>query len=333
MDGGTESRRAAEHLLEEDARLDAAQEDERRDCGDVDARREQVDRHDDARIRFVLEVLHGLAYLLLVAILDGARDLADGVGRCHAFIELPEQAHDEVGVLVVRGEDHHLPLRGLRRVEILGNLLEHFPVEVLGDDLAIEVVDVEVELILELRAIEEFARLRVDHRDLLPFLVVDALRRELRLDVDGRIVVDEVAVDDGLAVGIREDGRAEDLRRVQCRRGRQRDLHGVEVLDDIAVLAQIVALVAVEGRVLAHIAVEDVAAVRFVDDDEVEVRDGWHRLAFLIEDAAHEALDRRDLHARLTLDGGIVGDALDVVDLCECLELGELDLAKGVLCL
>ena len=62
----------------------------------------------------------------------------------------------------------------------------------------------------------------------------------------GRLVVDEEAVDDGLAVRVGEDGRAEDLRRVQRGRRRQADLHRVEVIEHAAVLRDVVVLVAEE---------------------------------------------------------------------------------------
>ena len=45
------ARAAAEHLLEEDAGLHRAQEDDELEVGDVDAGGEQVDGDDDARVR------------------------------------------------------------------------------------------------------------------------------------------------------------------------------------------------------------------------------------------------------------------------------------------
>ena len=144
-------------------------------------------------------------------------------------------------------------------------------------------------------------------------------------------MVDEVAVDDGFAVGVGEDGRAEDLRRVERGGGGEGDLHGVEVVDDAPVFAEVVALVAVEELVVGHVFVEEVAAVGFVDDDEVEVADGGGGTFLAVEDAAHEALHGRDLEARFACGLRVVRDALDVVDLREGLELGELDLAEGVL--
>ena len=53
-------RAAAEHLLEQDARLDRAQEDDELEVGDVDAGRQQVDGDDDRRVRAVAELADAL---------------------------------------------------------------------------------------------------------------------------------------------------------------------------------------------------------------------------------------------------------------------------------
>ena len=54
------ARAAAEHLLEQDARLHRPQEDDELQVGDVDAGREQIDRDDDARVRPVAELADSL---------------------------------------------------------------------------------------------------------------------------------------------------------------------------------------------------------------------------------------------------------------------------------
>ena len=276
-------------------------------------------------------MLDGFADFLLAAVLDGAGDFPDGGGGGLSLIDLAQQADDEVGVLVVLGEDEHFPLLALGRVEVFRDFPEDGAVEALGDDGAVEVAEVEVQLVGEGGAVFNLAGLGVEQDGGVALFVVDAVFAELGRDVDGGVVIDEVAVDDGFAVGVGEDGRAEDLRRVE-RGGRgEGDLHGVEVVDDAPVFAEVVALVAVEELVVGHVFVEDVAAVGFVDDDEVEVADGGGGAFLAVEDAAHEALHGRDLEARLARERRVVADALDVVDLREGLELGELDLAEGVL--
>ena len=47
---------------------------------------------------------------------------------------------------------------------------------------------------------------RVDHLDLFTLLELDPGLAECRRDLDGRLMIDEIAVDHGLAVGILEDG-------------------------------------------------------------------------------------------------------------------------------
>ena len=91
-------------------------------------------------------------------------------------------------------------------------------------------------------------------------------------DLHRRLVVDQVAVDDGLAVAVGVDRRAEDLRGVQGRRGGEADLDRVEVVEHAAVLGDVV-LVAAEAQLgVGQLAVEQIAAVALVHDDAVVLR-------------------------------------------------------------
>ena len=63
-----------EHLVEEDAAVHPAQEDEVADLGHVDAGREQVDGDGDVRVALVLVAADELQRLV-----GGAGDLHDGV--------------------------------------------------------------------------------------------------------------------------------------------------------------------------------------------------------------------------------------------------------------
>ena len=69
-----QARRAAEHLLEEDAAVDPAQEHEVADLGHVDAGGQQVDGDRDVRIALVLVAADQLQRLV-----GGAGDLDDGI--------------------------------------------------------------------------------------------------------------------------------------------------------------------------------------------------------------------------------------------------------------
>ncbi len=93
-----------------------------------------------------------------------------------------------------------------------------------------------------------------------------------------------------------------------------------------AVLGDIVGLAA-EGQLLAHLAVQRVAAVAFVDHDAVVGVDRQRLLA--VENPPHQALDGGDLHPGVGI-GLQVTQALQVVDRGERLAGLEHDVAKGI---
>ena len=96
---------AAEHLLEEDARLHRPQEDDELQVGDVHAGRQQVDGDDDAGVRAVAELADALQRPV-----DAAGDLRDE--RLAAAEDVAGQVDELVGVRGVRqvvgGEDQGL---------------------------------------------------------------------------------------------------------------------------------------------------------------------------------------------------------------------------------
>ena len=182
-----------------------------------------------------------------------------------------EQALDHVGVGVGGAEDQRLLFA--EGVDLLGQLLADDAVEVLVDDAPVEALDLEVELVLELGGLD-LAGGKVQGLDLLALGELNAVAAEQRLVADGRLVVDEPVVDDGLAVRVGEDGLAEDLRGVARRRGREADMHGVEVVEHAAVAGQVLRSVAHGELAFGHVLVERVAAVGLVDDDAVVGVDG-----------------------------------------------------------
>lgn len=54
--------------------------------------------------------------------------------------------------------------------------------------------------------------------------------------------------------------------------------------------------------------------MRFVDDDEVKIRNRGHRVRFVIENPAHHALNRRDLDTRFALEVCVIAETLNVID-------------------
>ena len=110
-------------------------------------------------------------------------------------------------------------------------------------------------------------------------------------------MVDQVAVDHGLAIGVGEDRVAEDVGRVQRRRGGQADLHGVEIFQHAPVFRDVVLLAPEAQFGVRHLAVEQIAAVALVDDHQVVLVDG-RRLGRVggVEHPLDQPLDGADVH-------------------------------------
>ncbi len=213
------------------------------------------------------------------------------------------------------------------RVQLVGELLADDAVEVLVDDALVEALDLEIEFVFELGRLD-LAGGQVQRLDLLALGEVDALAAQQRLVADGRLVVDQPVVGDSLAVRVGEDGLAEDLGGVACRRGREADAHGVEVVEHAAVAGEVLGMVAHGQLAFGHVLVERVAAVGLVDDDAVV---GVHRRRRVAaEHALEHGLHGGHLHAGLGL-GGHVTQLGDVVDLGERLVLLQRGLVEGVL--
>src|SRR5207248_11254206 len=116
-------------------------------------------------------------------------------------------------------------------------------VEGFRDNLAVKILDIELDLVGGGEEIE-LAAVRVVHLHLFSHLPNDAGGGEFGSDLHWRLVIDKIAVDDGLAIAVGEDGRTEDLRGVQGWRGGEADLHRIEVVEHAAVLGNVVVIAA-----------------------------------------------------------------------------------------
>ncbi len=315
-----QARRTAEHLLVEDSATHATQEHEVADARDVDPGRQQIDGDGEARQPLVPEAENGLT-----DVIGRAGDLGDGVVvdvLPPRLQHLLEEAHRHVGVGVGHAEEERL--FGKARVDVSRDLLEHDPREALGDDAPIEVLDLEVDVVGEnLR--DRQLELGVEDEHLVVRPVVNAVLGQLRDDPDGRVVVHQKPVGNRLPVRVRVDRRAEDLGRVEGGRGREADLHRIEVVEDAAVRRDEVRLVAEQLLPVGEITIEKITAVALVDDDAVVFvhrGDGRQSLRVVVgtEDAAHHRLDGGDLQARVIVRLE-VADRLHIEDLGERPEL------------
>src|SRR5207248_1066479 len=80
----------------------------------------------------------------------------------------------------------------------------------------------------------DFATSRVQEVQLFVLLKHNASAGQHGLNSHGRLVIDQVAVDDRLSVGIGKDGVTEDFGSVQRRCGGESDLHRVEIFEHAA---------------------------------------------------------------------------------------------------
>ena len=197
---------AAEHLVEEDAAIDAAEEDQIADGRDVYARRKQVDGNRDIRRALILEAadeLQGRG--------GSAGDLEDGVIFDAAVVLFEgglEEVDDEVGMGIVGAEDEGF-LWG-SGVKLASEILADDLVERFGDDFAVEAIDVDGDLVGGFKE-ADFALAGIVDLHLFAAPPADAFGGEGGFDLDGRLIVDQIAIDDGIAVGVGVNGRPEDL--------------------------------------------------------------------------------------------------------------------------
>ncbi len=307
-------------------RTHPAQEYEVADLRHVDAGGEQIDGDGDARQALVLVAQDGL-----IRFVGAAGDLHHRlvVERSPDLLQrFSQQLHDQIGVMIVGAEDQGFLLAG--GVDLPGQFVADDAVESGGDDQAVEGVDLEIELVGQGGGVHRAGR-GLDDLDLFALVEVDALLGEQGDETDRRFVVDQPAVDYRFAVAVGVDRTSEDVDRVLGGRCGQRDLHCVEVIEHPPVRRDVVGFRADFQLALAHFAVEDVAAVRLVDDDEVVAVDrDLAAIATITEDSPHHALDggHMDLGGAVRRD---VAKFLDIVNLGEHLVLLQAHVLEGVL--
>ena len=138
---------------------------------------------------------------------------------------------------------------------------------------------------------------------------VNAAFGKLRSDADRRFVVVEKAIDYGLPIRVGEDGLAENVGGMERGRRGQADLDRIEMLQDPAVLGDIVSLIAEAEITIRHFAIEQIAPMTFIDDHEIILVNRRRIFGALgIENAPDQALNRADVHPRIVI-GRDVGQA------------------------
>ena len=239
-----------------------------------------------------------------------------------------EQIHDQIGVVVRGAEDDRLPRQ--TRVDLLREFGTDDAVEIFRQHPLVELVDFDLNFVGSGFRIDLTGEWQ-ERLNRVAFLPGDSVFAERGDDADRRFVIDQPAVDDRPAIAVGVDRRAEDLNRMQRGRCRQADLHRVEVVDDAAVLADVVGLVA-EGQLgIAQLFVERVPTVAFVHDDAIVRIDGKRDGVLSGEEQSLDhALHGGNLEFRIVVRGEIA-EFLHIVNIGKGEVRVELHVLQGVL--
>ena len=119
-------------------------------------------------------------------------------------------------------------------IDFLSEVFADNLVERLGDDLAVEVLDLDGDLIgsgVELN----LGGVALVNLDFIAGVPNDALLGEFGFNFEGWLVIYEEAIDDCFAVAVGVNRRAEDLGGMQRRGGGETDFYGGEVVEHAAV--------------------------------------------------------------------------------------------------
>ena len=260
----------------------------------------------------------------------GAGDLDDGVvvrGAVLFFESFLEEFYDEVGMDIGRAEDEGFAR--CRRIDFLGEIFADDAVERLGNDLAVEVLDLDGDLIgggVEF----DLGNVAFVNLDFITRVPDDALLGKLGLDLEGWFVIYQKPVDDGFAVAVGVNRSAKDLGGVQRRGGGEADFNGGEVIEYSAVFRNVV-VEAAEGHLrFGKLAVQQVAAVALVHDDAVVLVHGGRRIALgRIEHSLDHALDGGDVDSGFGI-GLLLVDFLDAEDIGEGVEILHPRVLEGI---
>ena len=221
---------------------------------------------------------------------------------------------------------------GFRRVgiKIFGNLRQNSPVKFGHDNLAVELVHIKLHIIIQIGSVD-FARLFVDIFNSIALVYFNSLLAELRFQLMRCVMVNQITVQHSLAIGIGINRLAENFRCLQGRRCGERNFYRIKIIQHIAVLALVIALVAIKLLRLRHFLIQDITAVRLVDDNQIVIADcGNTVLAFGVHNALHHALYGSNVHGGFRINQ-LIGKLLDIVNLVQRLQAFQLNLFKDIL--
>ena len=216
------------------------------------------------------------------------------------------------------------------RIKIFGNLRQHRPVEFGHDNLAVELIHIKIDIIVQISGIK-LAGLLVDKFNSIALFELNSLFAELSCQLMRCIMVNQITIQHSLAIGVGINRLAEDFRRLQGRRCGERNFYRVKIIQHIAILALVIALVAIKLLRLRHFLIQNITAVRLVDNNQIVITDcGNAVLTFGVHNALHHALYGSNVHGCFRINQ-LIGKLLDIVNLVQRLQAFQLHLFKDIL--
>ena len=232
--------------------------------------------------------------------------------------------------MVIDGINERLSGGNIFGINVFGYFPQNLAVEVLIDHGLVEVVHVKIKLVFQQSAVGNFAGKRIINGHCIAVFVVNTLLTESRAELVRRVMVHQESVNDRLPVGVAEHGRSENLRGLERGRGRQSDFDRLKIVDDLAVFALVVALIAVQLLVVGHFPVKNIAPVRFIHDDQIIVGDRRHGLAaFTVQNAFDHALHSGDVDTGFLVDC-FIRQPVDGVNLVQGMQFLKLDVLEYI---
>ena len=262
------ARRTSQHLLKQNTRFHTSHKHQRRNLRHVDTGSQQIHRHYNAREAFVLKALDFFLNLFLVTVGHAAGNLHNRIAvQIILGIKLLQYAHNHIGMRIGSSVNKRFAV-GFRRVgiKIFGNLCQNSFVEFRHDNTAVELVDIKIDIIVQISRIK-LAGLLVDIFNSIASFELNSLLAELRCQLMRCVMVNQITIQHSLAIGVGINRLAENFCRLQGRRCGERNFYRVKIIQHIAVLALVIALVAIKLLRLRHFLIQNITAVRLVDNN------------------------------------------------------------------
>ena len=266
-----QTRGAALHLLVENAAFDFAQEHNITDRRNIHAGGQQIDGDHDIRQPLFVEADDHALHFLRVFI-GVTSDLDDRVVFQLRVLFLKRGAqlvHHHIGMGVGDAEHQRFLLPG--GIQVFGELAAYRAVKRRDHQATVKISDLKI-LIVSQCVVDQLA-LRVQAFHLFAFGKVDPILRVAGDDLNRRILVDQEAVDHRRTVGVAVNRLAENIDRVQGWCGGQGNFYRIEVIENATVGGNVIQLTAELQLAFGLLFIENVAAVRFIDDDTVVAAD------------------------------------------------------------